>query len=79
MQRRPDLLDAPITILSIFIDSAAPATQNGVTKMSTILYHSDLDTSNRLFGFGMDCVELDWIGLDKIGNKDLRLDASWLP
>ena len=29
MQRRPDLLDAPITIILILIDSAAPATQNG--------------------------------------------------
>ena len=52
MQRRPDLLDAPITILPIFIDSAAHATQNGVSKMSTVLYHLDVDidvdTSNRL-------------------------------
>ena len=36
-QCRPDLLDAPITIILIFIDSAAPATQNGVSKMSTVL------------------------------------------
>ena len=48
MQRRRDLLDAPMTILHIPIDSAAPATQNGVSKMSAALYHSDLDTSNRL-------------------------------
>jgi hypothetical protein len=39
-QCRPDLLDAPITILSIFIDSIAAATQNGVSKMSTVLQHS---------------------------------------
>ena len=31
-QCRPDLLDAPITIILIFIHSAAPATQNGVPK-----------------------------------------------
>ena len=44
MQRRPDLLDAPITILPIFIDSAAHATQNGVSKMGTVLYHLNVDT-----------------------------------
>ena len=44
MQRRPDLLDASIRNLPICIDSAAPATQNCVTKMSTVLYHSDQDT-----------------------------------
>ena len=48
VKRRPDLLDAPITIIPIFIDSAAHATQNGVSKMSTVLYHLDVDTSNRL-------------------------------
>ena len=37
MQRRPDLLDAPVSILPISIDSAAPATQNGVSKMSIVL------------------------------------------
>ena len=31
---RPDLLDAPPPILSIFIDSTAPATQNGVSNAS---------------------------------------------
>ena len=36
-ERSPDLLDAPITIIPIFIDSTAPATQNGVSKMSTVL------------------------------------------
>ena len=36
-QCRPDLLDAPITILSICTDSIAAATQNGVSKMSTVL------------------------------------------
>ena len=48
LQSRPDLLDAPITIIPSFIASTAPATQNGVSKMSTVLQHSDLDTSNRL-------------------------------
>ena len=37
MQRRPDLLDAPITIIPILTDSTAPATQNGVAKMITVL------------------------------------------
>ena len=41
VKRRPDLLDAPITIMPICIDSAAPATQDGVFKMSTVLQHSD--------------------------------------
>jgi len=36
VKRRPDLLDAPITIIPISIDSAAHATQNGVSKMSTV-------------------------------------------
>jgi hypothetical protein len=36
-QCRPDLLDAPIMIILIFIDSAAPATQNGASKMNTVL------------------------------------------
>ena len=44
VKRRPDLLDAPITIIPISIDSAAPANQNGVSKMSTVLYHLDVDT-----------------------------------
>ena len=48
MQRRPDLLDVLVMIIHSFMDSAAPATQNGVSKMSTVLNHSDLDTSNRL-------------------------------
>ena len=33
--RRPDFLDAPITIIQVFIDSAAPTTQSSVSKMST--------------------------------------------
>ena len=37
LQRRPDLLHAPIPILFILTDSAAPATQNGVSKISTVL------------------------------------------
>ena len=37
MQCGLDLLDGPITIIHVFIDSAAPATQNGVSKMSTVL------------------------------------------
>ena len=36
-QCRPDLLEAPITIMVISSDSAAPATQNGVSKISTVL------------------------------------------
>jgi hypothetical protein len=36
-QCRPDLLDGPITIILIFINSEAPAIQNGVSKMSTVL------------------------------------------
>ena len=35
MQRRPDFLEAPITIIPVFIDSAAPTTQSSVSKMST--------------------------------------------
>jgi len=33
----PDLLDAPITIVLIFINSAAPATQYGVSRINTVL------------------------------------------
>ena len=35
LQRRPDFLVAPITIIPVFIDSAAPTTQSSVSKMST--------------------------------------------
>jgi hypothetical protein len=45
------LLDAPITILLIFIVSAAPATQNGVSKMSTAMHqHGRVHTTG---GFHM--------------------------
>ena len=37
MQRRPDLLDAQITIIPILIGSAATATKNGVYKISAVL------------------------------------------
>ena len=51
MQRRPDLLDAPVSILLISIDSEAPASQNGVSKMSNDLHHSGLDRLNILDRF----------------------------
>ena len=35
LQRRPDFVGAPITIIPVFIDSAAPTTQSSVSKMST--------------------------------------------
>ena len=36
-QCRPDLLDAPSTIISSFINSEAPAGQSGVSKMNAVL------------------------------------------
>jgi len=36
-QCRPDLLDAPITIIFIFMDSAGAATQNDVSEISIVL------------------------------------------
>ena len=40
MQRRPDFLDAPVSMLPIFIDSAAAASRNVVAKMLTDFMHS---------------------------------------
>ena len=37
LQSRPDLLDDPTAILPISSDSAAPASQYRVSKMSTVL------------------------------------------
>ena len=75
LQHRPDLLDASITNLPISIDSAAPATQNGVTKMSTVLYHSDLDTSNRLFGVHQNACNIARI----IATRSIATCGSMLP
>ena len=51
MQCGPDLLDGPITIIPVFIDSAAPATQSGVSKMSTAIHqHGRVHTTG---GFHM--------------------------
>ena len=48
LQSRPDLLDDPTSILPISSDSAAPASENRVSKMSTVLYPSRLHKSHRL-------------------------------
>jgi hypothetical protein len=37
LRSRPDLLDAPIPVLLILTTSTAPATQNGASKMRTVL------------------------------------------
>ncbi len=41
----------PVLCSSVKFQTAAPAIQNGVSKISTVLCHSDLETSNRLVGF----------------------------
>ena len=46
-QRRPNFLDAPVSIIPISIGSAAPASQNSVSKILTDLLHSERAHSRR--------------------------------